>query len=110
MDRIHFLNPISIGQQVIISASVNAAWSTSMEVGARVESEDPRTGTRIHNVSAYTTFVALDDRHHPVAVPGLVLESEADRRRCEEAQERREIRLREKASWRRREEKERAKR
>lgn len=100
MDRIHFLNPISIGQQVIISASVNAAWGSSMEVGARVESEDPRTGKRIHNVTAYTTFVALDERHRPAAVPGLLLEGEDENRRCKEAQRRREIRLSERGSLR----------
>ena len=44
MDRMSFLVPIKIGQLVTFTATVNAAWNTSMEVGVRVEAEDPRTG------------------------------------------------------------------
>ena len=98
MDRVHFLNPVRVGQQVIISASVNAAWGSSMEVGARVEAEDPRTGRRLHTASAYATFVALDGRHRPVKVPPLVAETAEERRRWKEAQERRRVRLEERAA------------
>jgi acyl-CoA hydrolase len=103
MDRVHFLHPVKVGQQVIISASVNAAWGSSMEVGARVEAEDPRTGKRVHTASAYATFVALDDRHRPVKVPPLLLETEEDRRRWREAQERRRLRLAEREARKREE-------
>ena len=64
-----------------------------MEVGAKVESEDPRTGERIHTASAYGTFVALDSDFKPVKIPPLILETMTERRRNEEAQERRRVRL-----------------
>ena len=41
MDALHFLNPVHQGMVVILKSTVNAAWNTSMEIGVRVESEDP---------------------------------------------------------------------
>ena len=69
MDRMSFLVPIKIGQLVTFTATVNAAWNTSMEVGVRVEAEDPRTGVVQHASTAYLTFVALDDEGRPTPVP-----------------------------------------
>ncbi len=98
IDRVSFLNPAKIGQQVIVQATVNAVWGTSMEVGARVEAEDPLTGLRVQTASAYATFVALDSDLKPVKIQPLILETETDRRRNNEAQERRRIRLAERAA------------
>ena len=61
MDRMTFLVPIHVGELVTFSATVNAAWRTSMEVGVRVEAENPRTGEVRHTNTAYLTMVALDD-------------------------------------------------
>jgi len=89
MDRMTFIHPVHIGHLLTLKASVNAAWRTSMEVGVRVESEDPRTGEVTHTNSAYLTMVAVDDEGRPLAVPALTTENEADRRREREAQVRR---------------------
>ena len=72
MDRMTFLEPIHIGELVTFTASVNAAWRTSMEVGVRVEAEQPREGTVRHTNTAYLTMVALDDDGRPAEVPPLV--------------------------------------
>jgi acyl-CoA hydrolase len=93
MDRMTFVVPIRIGELVTFSASVNAVWRTSMEVGVRVEAEDPRTGERRHTSSAYLTMVALDDEGRPCAVAPLLVESAEERRREQEAQLRRSNRL-----------------
>ena len=61
MDRMNFLFPIYVGELVTFSATVNAAWHTSMEVGVRVDAENPRTGEVRHTNTAYFTMVALDD-------------------------------------------------
>ena len=95
VDRMAFLTPIHVGELVSFSASVNAAWRTSMEVGVRVEAENPRTGERRHTNSAYLTMVAVDDEGRPIEVPGLVTETEQERAREAEAQVRRRNRLRE---------------
>ena len=93
VDRMAFVAPVHVGQLVTFHASVNAAWRTSMEVGVRVEAENPRTGEVTHTNSAYLTMVALDDDGRPAAVPGLLPGSADERRRESEAQLRRSNRL-----------------
>ena len=93
MDRMTFQEPIHIGELVTFTASVNAAWRTSMEVGVRVDAEQPREGGVRHTNTAYLTMVALDDEGRPTEVPPLLAESEVEQRREREAQTRRRNRL-----------------
>src|SRR5688572_7104788 len=95
MDRMTFTEPVQVGELLRCFASVNAAWRTSMEVGVRVEAEDPRTGEIRHTSTAYLTMVAIDEDGHPTAVPPLTVESDAERRREREAELRRQNRLNE---------------
>lgn len=97
MDSLSFLAPIQKGQIVVVRSQVNWAGRTSMEVGARVECEDPLTGALTHTSSAYLTFVALDAHGKPLPVPELVPETEEQARRFREAISRRESRLEAKA-------------
>jgi acyl-CoA hydrolase len=90
-----FHNPIYVGDLVSLKASLNLVGKTSMEVGVRVDSENLKTGEISHGVSAYLTYVALDENGKPAPVPSLILESEEDKRRNTEAQARRRIRLEE---------------
>jgi acyl-CoA hydrolase len=93
VDRMAFLTPVHVGELVTFSASVNAAWRTSMEVGVRVDAEDPRTGERRHTNSAYLTMVAVDEEGRPVEVPKLLAETDEQQEREAEAQVRRRNRL-----------------
>jgi acyl-CoA hydrolase len=93
MDRMTFLEPVRPGEVMTFKASVNAAWRTSMEVGVRVEAENPRTRERRHTTTAYLTLVALDADGQPTDVAPLRCESGAERRREREAQLRRANRL-----------------
>jgi acyl-CoA hydrolase len=93
IDRLDFLSPIRVGDIVILQAQVNFVHLTSMEVGCRVETEDPRTRLRRNTTKAYLTFVAVDDEGRPRRVPPLVLATPEDERRHHEAQERRRLRL-----------------
>ncbi len=93
VDRMTFVDPVNVGELLTCRATVNAAWRTSMEVGVRVEAENPRTGERRHTSAAYLTMVALDDEGKPVPVPPLVAETEDERRRRREAELRRANRL-----------------
>jgi acyl-CoA hydrolase len=88
-----FTQPIHVGELVTLSASVNAAWRTSMEVGVRVEAENPRTGEVRHTNSAYLTMVALDDNGQPTVVPPLAPQTPEEERRQREAEIRRRNRL-----------------
>lgn len=94
IDRVDFLHPIHLGDVVILQAQVNFAARTSMEVGCRVETEDPRTGERAYTTKAYLTFVALDDGLRPRPVPALEPVTEVEIRRFADAAARRAERLR----------------
>lgn len=93
IDRLDFLNPVRLGDIVILEAQVNYASKTSMEVGCRVHTEDPKTGQRRPTTKAYLTFVGVDGEGKPRTIPPLVLSSDEDRRRAARAEERRAERL-----------------
>ena len=93
VDRMTFTEPVHIGELLMCRATVNAAWRTSMEVGVRVEAENPRTGETRHTSTAYITMVALDEDGGPTPVPGLLAESDDEKRRQREAELRRANRL-----------------
>jgi acyl-CoA hydrolase len=93
MDRMTFIEPVTVGQLVTFRATVNAAWRTSVEVGVRVEAENVRAGDVTHVSTAYLTMVALDDDGRPTPVPALEPETEGEKRRQREAQWRRDNRL-----------------
>lgn len=93
VDSIAFHEPIHLGELVTAYASVNYVGRTSMEVGVRIEAENPMTGARRHTNSSYFTFVAIDDDGQPVAVPPVEPETDAERRRFEAAKRRRAERL-----------------
>jgi acyl-CoA hydrolase len=93
IDRMTFRHPVHVGELLTCRASVNAVWRTSMEVGVRVEAENPRTGEARHTSTAYLTMVALDDDGRPTAVPPLEVESPDEERRMREAELRRRNRL-----------------
>jgi acyl-CoA hydrolase len=88
VDRFEFFAPVYVGNLVTLYASLNYVGRTSMEVGVRVEAEDLRTGKRTHTNTSYFVMVAIDDDGKPVAVPGLTLETEEDRRRNAEGRQR----------------------
>ncbi len=94
VDEMNFLGPVKLGQVVRLYASVNRAFTTSMEVGVRAVVEDLRTGDVRHVSSAYLTFVAINELGHGVPVPALTPETSDDKRRFEGAQLRRNARLR----------------
>ena len=93
VDRVTFLVPIEIGELVTLSASVNAVWRTSMEIGVRVTAERPGHTEPHHTNTAYFTMVALDEDGKPCEVPPLEVENATERRREREAQTRRRNRL-----------------
>ncbi len=93
IDHMNFLHPAHIGQLIILRSSVNRVFTTSMEVGVRVVVEDLTTGDQRHTSSAYLTFVALDGHGQPASIPPVIPETEDEKRRYDDAGQRREYRL-----------------
>jgi uncharacterized protein (TIGR00369 family) len=88
VNKVDFLNPIEVGELVTLKASVNYTGRTSMVVGVRVESENVRTGKKMHCNSSYFTMVAKDAEGKSMAVPGLIVEDEQGVRRFTRSLER----------------------
>jgi len=93
VDDVHFIAPAYKGDIINIKARVNFVHKTSMEVGVRVDSENPLTGQFRHIVSAYLTFVALDKNKNPTLIPPLEPQTEDEKKRFNEAKIRRKWRL-----------------
>ena len=92
VDRLNFLAPAKMGDILILKSSVNYTGNTSMEIGVRIESENPISGEINHTASAYLTFVSLDDNRKPKAVKKIIPKSIHEIRRFKEAEMRKEIR------------------
>lgn len=93
IDQMTFLHPVHIGELVRLKSQVNRVFRTSMEVGVKVWVENLQSGQLKHTSSAYLTFVALDRAGNRVILPPIVPETEEEKRRFEEAAERRAYRL-----------------
>lgn len=93
MDGMKFMHKVEVGQILILSARVNRAFNTSMEVGVDVFSEDIRTGERQRTGAAFLTYVAMDDSGRPTIVPVLVPQTPEEQDRYNEAGLRRSARL-----------------
>lgn len=93
VDQLTFLQPVKIGQLVVLKSCVNRVFRTSMEVGVKVWVEDLQTGEVKHVSSAYLTFVALDQEGHRVTLPQVIAETAEEQRRFEQAGDRRTYRL-----------------
>jgi acyl-CoA hydrolase len=93
VDHLDFLNPIRVGELIVLEAQVNCAFHTSVEVGVDVFSENYVKGERNHTTTALLTFVALDENGNPSPVPPLILKTSEEKRRYREAGERRKTRL-----------------
>src|SRR6202162_5978706 len=64
VDHLDFLNPIRVGDLIVLESQVNRAFHTSIEVGVEVFSED-FAGKRKHTTTAFLTFVAIDQDGRP---------------------------------------------
>jgi acyl-CoA hydrolase len=83
-EGVEFLSPVEVGDLVHLMASVNYVGNTTMIIGIRVESVNPRTKVTKHTNSCFFTMAAKDENGKLTKVPGLILESENEIRRfCE---------------------------
>ncbi|WP_217586345.1 acyl-CoA thioesterase [Lentibacillus saliphilus] len=88
MDSVDFLAPVREGDSVCVEAFVTWTHQTSMEVFAKVVTEDLLTGARKVCTTAFLTFVALGEDGRPDVVPPVYPESEHEKKLHEQAAER----------------------
>ena len=92
VDRLDFLAPAKMGEIMILKSSVNYTGLSSMEVGVKIESENPKTGDIYHTSSAYLTFVSLNENGKPQRVDNIKPEDDIEIRRFNEGKIRHEER------------------
>ena len=85
IDSLIFKEPIRIGDHVVLHASINYVSRSSMEVGVQVTREDPYDGDNVIATTAHLTFVALDENKRPTPAPPILPQTEAEKRRYEDA-------------------------
>lgn len=93
VDSVDFRSAVRLGEVVVLEATVNRAFTTSMEVGIDVWAEDTTTGERRRCNRAYFTFVAVDQSGRPIPVPTIEPETDEERVRYAAAARRRDLRL-----------------
>ena len=93
VDRLDFLAPVYIGDVVTLIASLTYIGKTSMEVGVRIESDNPITGEHRHTGSCYLTYVAFDEAGKPKLIPQVTLETEEEKKIWQQGAIRKQRRL-----------------
>jgi acyl-CoA hydrolase len=98
VDDLQFLHPIKVGDLIILKSRVTCTFNTSLEVQVDVYSEETLTGRRLLTSRAFLTFVAISRDGGRVRVPPLLVETDDERRTCDQAHVRRAERLKKKSS------------
>ncbi len=93
VDDLQFLHPIKVGDLIILKSKVTCAFTTSLEAHVEVYSEETLTGQRQLTSRAYLTFVAIAPDGARMPIPPLLIETDEERRVCEQAHARRAARL-----------------
>ena len=93
IDQMDFLNPVHVGELIIMKSSVNFTGQTSLEIGVSIEVENLYTGETTKTGKAYLTFVGIDEFGRAIPVPPILPQSDNEKRRYEEAKSRRAERL-----------------
>lgn len=91
-DSVDFLSPITQHDSVCIESFVTGTGTSSMEVFVKVIAENLITGNRKIAATAFLTFVALDEDGKPTKVPGIVPETEEEKKLFETGKARAEKR------------------
>ncbi len=91
IDNLRFKAGAYLNDTVVVCAQVVYVGRTSMEVQVDTYREE-MNGMRTHINRAFVVMVAVDAEGKPVEVPGLILETEAQKALWEAARKRTELR------------------
>lgn len=87
IDNLNFKEGATVNDVIVLRGKITYVGRTSMEV--RVDTYvESRHGIRKVINRAYVVMVAVDEHHHPIPVPGLVVESESEKAEWEGGEKR----------------------
>jgi acyl-CoA hydrolase len=90
VDDINFLNPVRVGDLVVVHAVLTFVGHSSMEICLEVETENLAAEEKQMALRAYFIYVALDQAGKPTEVPPLLITTEEEERLFEEGRKRHE--------------------
>lgn len=94
VDHVSFEKPIPLGDVITLECVVTRAFNTSVEVYVEVFSSDIKGKNTRRCNDAYFTFVAVDDAEkRPIKVPPVLPLNAEEKKRYEQALQRRQMRL-----------------
>ncbi len=88
VDRLEFKKPARVNNTLVLNGYITYVGKTSMEVCVETYIES-LSGERTLINTAYVVMVALDENDSPTPVPGLILTTDSERAKWEEAKKRR---------------------
>ena len=87
IDNLNFKEGATVNDVIVLRGKITYVGRTSMEV--RVDTYvESRHGIRKVINRAYVVMVAVDEHHHPIPVPGLIVESESEKAEWEGGEKR----------------------
>ncbi|HHT97864.1 MAG TPA: acyl-CoA thioesterase [Clostridiales bacterium] len=91
IDNLQFKAGAVLDDTIVLIGRITYVGNTSMEVRVDTYIEN-RTGIRKVINRAYLVFVAIDDNHLPIKVPGIIIQTESQKAEWESGIRRRELR------------------
>lgn len=85
LDAMNFLEPVLIGDVLVLQAKLVFTGRSSMMVWVTIDAEDLKEADRVRTGSCFVTMVAIDDRENPVEVPDVEPQTDEERALYEEA-------------------------
>ena len=87
IDNLNFKEGATVNDVIVLRGKITYVGRTSMEVRVDTYMES-RHGIRKVINRAYVVMVAVDEHHHPIPVPGLIVESESEKAEWEGGEKR----------------------
>ncbi len=91
IDQLRFKEPAHANDLIVLRGNITYVGKTSMEVCVRSYVEKLNGMRRLIN-TAYVVMVALDENENTIEAPGLILETEEEKREWEAGKKRYELR------------------
>ncbi|MDN7228373.1 acyl-CoA thioesterase [Planococcus sp. N064] len=93
IDTVNFLSSARVGNVLLLEGVVISTGRTSMEVYVKAECQSIESGEKTLTTTAILTMVAVDEAGKPTPVPGVVPETEHEKKLFKSAQERKQRRM-----------------
>lgn len=90
VEKVVFKQPVHVGELATFMARVNYVGKTSMEIGIKVVTENPRNGECRHVMTCFFYMISVDENRKPVELEPFTPETEEDKERWADALQRKQ--------------------